>query len=465
MRQTIPLLAPAVLLATTGHAQETQLAFDGQLTPIHLEAVTSPAGSLLVSAHAGTGNDDGAVLLWNEFLGQDVLVESLPSVLAPEGLPSGPHQALIHITETDLHLYVALGKQGDISTSSVLHFDLLQGEPPYDMSDATVLPLGQFMSDQGYADSNAYDIAVGNNGHLYIVDAGANAIVRYRHDIGNMKVLADIPGVPNNTGVGPPVSEAVPTGIANYGNRFLVSTLTGFPFQSDVSTLYIMNLQGELSVAAEGLSQVTDVAVNPIDGSIAVAQFAEWELVNGAPVPTPGTGSVVVMSDKGRFPLLEGLVFPTGLAYDEAGRLFFQGLTGACMEVIPGFQSYCEGSANSVFSEGASMAHAGSASISANDLTLICQGVPPGEMGLFLYGWERQSSALGQGVLCVGGSKLFRLGVVQSDASGSSTYPFDNTGLPSLGTVEPGSVIMVQHWYRDGSDTNLSNALQIMFGA
>lgn len=78
-------------------------------------------------------------------------------------------------------------------------------------------------------DSHPYNLTKGADGHIYISDAGANAIIR-RESAGHYSALAEIPGFANPTPVGPPQVEAVPTSILFDGHDFLVTTLTGFPF-------------------------------------------------------------------------------------------------------------------------------------------------------------------------------------------------------------------------------------------
>ncbi|MEO8962290.1 MAG: ScyD/ScyE family protein, partial [Ginsengibacter sp.] len=59
-------------------------------------------------------------------------------------------------------------------------------------------------------DSHPYNLTKGPDGDLYMVDAGANAVI-HRTSAGKYSVLAMLPNLPNPTGIGGPTEQAVPT--------------------------------------------------------------------------------------------------------------------------------------------------------------------------------------------------------------------------------------------------------------
>ena len=131
--------------------------------------------------------------------------------------------------------------------------------------------------------------------------------------------------------------------------------------------------------------------------------------------------------------------------------------------------TYCATSANSV-GNGALIDYSGSSSVSANDLTLNCFGMPPNQFGIFFYGAAQTASFFGDGVLCVagGGAGIFRLPAIQADAFGDVSMSLDLTQSPFAsgpGQWADGTQWFVQYWYRDpaagGSGFNLSNALDV----
>lgn len=129
-----------------------------------------------------------------------------------------------------------------------------------------------------------------------------------------------------------------------------------------------------------------------------------------------------------------------------------------------GTVNYCTTSPNSAGS-GALISTAGSVSIAANDLVLAAKGAPVGQFGLFFFGDAQQSTPVGDGTLCVGGS-ILRLPVVTIDGSGQTSYALDLTNLSGGLTLTPGDVQNFQLWFRDpgfGTGSNLSDAVQVTF--
>jgi hypothetical protein len=84
--------------------------------------------------------------------------------------------------------------------------------------------------------SNPFDlVAVGNE--LFVTDGGRNLVWRVDIHSGAFSELAAFPTIPNPLPIGPPVVEAVPTGIAYSDGQLLVTLLRGAPFppgESDV---------------------------------------------------------------------------------------------------------------------------------------------------------------------------------------------------------------------------------------
>ncbi len=105
---------------------------------------------------------------------------------------------------------------------------------------------------------------------------------------------------------------------------------------------------------------------------------------------------------------------------------------------------------------------AGGSSLSLADLTLSAFSLPPSEFGMFFVGTRSVDLPLGVGVRCVGGS-LARLSPPDpTDVSGNAARPVDLLSLPpALGVVGAGSRFYFQYWYRDGVDSNLTNAIEV----
>ena len=136
----------------------------------------------------------------------------------------------------------------------------------------------------------------------------------------------------------------------------------------------------------------------------------------------------------------------------EAGVDGFRVVRTACALV----QRYCQsGAAGSVISA------TGSTSIAANDLALHASNIAPQKSGLFFCSIARQSTPLGSGTRCVG-NPARRLPVVTSGAGTTLDYTLD---LPTevIAPVTAGELWNFQCWFRDGAQSDLSDALQVVF--
>ncbi|MEO1696989.1 MAG: hypothetical protein AAFU73_06820 [Planctomycetota bacterium] len=126
---------------------------------------------------------------------------------------------------------------------------------------------------------------------------------------------------------------------------------------------------------------------------------------------------------------------------------------------------YCESAPNSVSALGARIFTNQSISIAANDLVISAIDVPPLQNAIIVSASDKIQLPLSDGFLCVVGTPIYRLEVLQSDASGRLDYSFDQTFLLPGYTVAPGQTWNFQYWYRDtiGSGANLSNAVAVTF--
>ncbi len=125
---------------------------------------------------------------------------------------------------------------------------------------------------------------------------------------------------------------------------------------------------------------------------------------------------------------------------------------------------YCESTANSTGSQ-ALVSCVGSASVSANELSLHAAPVPVMASGLFFFGPNQVNQAFGNGIRCVGGSILRLPPLVAKNHVLDQTL--DLGAPPLLGHLVPGSTWNVQAWFRDvsagGAFFNTSTARSILF--
>lgn len=315
-----------LLAASTAHAgPPTEVIASGLVLPIGLEA--DPNGQLWVSELGANPADPTAPGVGRiSMLPRDLdggygfvpLVEDIAVAFNQMGEPAGTH----HIAfAEDGSLLVATGgpyvENVFDSLGSILRYDPTYGslvDGPYAPDGAALIesiPVFPFIrQDAGFPDSNVYSVAeVG--GALWIVDAGANAVVQYDSADG-FSVVATFPAQTNPKGTTPPVSEAVPTRIVpdGRGGAYVVQ-LTGFPFVDAMANIFQVASDGSHTIVASGLKTLVDVTV-AADGSLLVCSAGNFDPASGQ--PAPGTGSVIRVRQDGSFDtLVGGLWLPTGV--------------------------------------------------------------------------------------------------------------------------------------------------------
>lgn len=469
-KKTVAALTLA--LSTLATAQTTVTHHSGLNAPVSTVLINDAGiGSGFLIAESGTGNSDGRVTFLEEGTNaRHEVVVGLPSDIV-EGFPSGCHDAIL----SGGNLYVALGDNSFPLgyNSVVLRYDLAAtpwapGSNPLTLGDAAeVINVRGFVKDLGYRNTNVYSIAEGANGNIGVVDSGANSLLSYNVNSGNLSHVVEFPAEPNPTPVGPPMIDSVPTKVRFDGTRFQVATLTGFPFLPGLAKIYRVANDGSLDIAQDGLTLVTDFDYDPSDGLLTVAEFAAgFDLASGF---IPNSGNVIKIDPNGdRVPLSRDQNFLTSMQFGGDSKPYFGSIAnGELYRVEPGVMTYCEGSPNSAGS-GAVISNAGSVSVSANDLALTCSGMPADTFSMLVMGTSPTQVPLGDGYLCLGGPNIFRIEIMKSSGGGNIFYSFDNTDLPNnAGSILPGETRNFQFWYRDQSfganGNNLSNALQILF--
>jgi hypothetical protein len=159
--------------------------------------------------------------------------------------------------------------------------------------------------------SNPVDLAVAEDGTVYIVDASGNSVITWT-EVDGLQLFASWEPDPTFETPAP-----VPTSVAiGPDNDIYVGFLTGFPFLPEVSRIERLSPEGELVETYEGLTLVTDVAFGS-DGALYAVQFASGFVDTGF---IPNSGSIVMVSDEGITPVMEGLNLPYGLAQDADGN-------------------------------------------------------------------------------------------------------------------------------------------------
>ena len=344
-------VASALCAAQSARAQ-LGVFMDGLSSPRHL---TYDNGTVYV-AEAGTGGGvavgegaTGASFFYgrtgrvsSRALGgpQGVSLDNLPSLAQTGGADAtGPSAVAV---ANDGRLYTLFGSIGGpaLRTQSPLadqpnanYFGSLVARD----ADATLTPVNDIAAyeannpDGNDVNSNPFGLAFRPGGagapSFAVADAGANAIFR-----SNVAAPLAAPIVQPNRpsplfpGVGGPTYQSVPTGVAYSpdGNTLYTSELTGFPFVQGAARVMAYDLSGgagstpAASIFADGLTNLTDVAVGP-DGAVYALSYD----LNGLLAPGD-TGGLYRLNGDGTSTLLlsDGLVNPTGLTVAPDGTFY-----------------------------------------------------------------------------------------------------------------------------------------------
>lgn len=171
------------------------------------------------------------------------------------------------------------------------------------------------------------------NGTLYAVDASFNQLYKVNPATGVYETFVTFPPKPNPLPFGPPFSEAVPNNVRLYGNRLLVSQLTGFPFAAGTSEVREVNpADGSHQTFVGGLTSAMDILPVAIPGDYDLFFVLEFTAnMLGNPTP-PGRLKLYrflkaddsnAAGDTDPILLVNNLISPTSMARDgETGDLF-----------------------------------------------------------------------------------------------------------------------------------------------
>lgn len=183
--------------------------------------------------------------------------------------------------------------------------------------------------------SNPYHLAAvdGLEDMLYVTDGGRN--LAWQVDLGtrSFSPLVQFPNVPNPffPGLGGPFLQAVPTGIAAFGDSLFVTLLRGAPFPTGASSLEKINpTTGADTAFITGLTDAIDVHPIRSGKNYLVLQFA-----SAGPF-FQGPGLLLRFNDPAGPPtvLADCLVNPTSMSYNtETDTIYVSELSGSVVTI------------------------------------------------------------------------------------------------------------------------------------
>ena len=249
--------------------------------------------------------------LWVTEAGSGMGYDGSVSMISPSGVKTtfvtglqslmreGSIEGIAHVGYRAGKIYFLHGSNGILYSADVSSFKT--GDSPVKLADIDSTDIGSFVESLGLTNpinSNTYDFTFGPDDHMYIIDAGSNAVIKRNILNDSLSLFAKLPNVA--TGV-----EAVPTGIVFDGTKFLISTLTGFPFTQGDAKIFQVKTSGEVDVYRSKFTTLTGITLSANQKPIVIQHG-----VFGAMGFGPKSGKV--LNEDGKI-LLDSLSRPTDI--------------------------------------------------------------------------------------------------------------------------------------------------------
>lgn len=252
---------------------------------------------------AGTGANDASLSVISLSGQRTPVLSGLPSVVengAVEGIGRP------HIRNNTL--FFSHGTAGLIYKLKSDAGALVEADFPLSKSDFEVWDINSFaraLPTSGDANTNVVDLYLHDNGDLYILDAGANALIRRDRSSGAFSLFAEFPKIPTPAPF-PASEDAVPTGLVFDGSRFLVSALSSAPFNPEKAKIFSVSTAGQTTEYKGGFTNLIHIELDPNNKPV-VLQHALFSLQTGFQA-----GSGAILDEKGTV-LVPGVNRPTDL--------------------------------------------------------------------------------------------------------------------------------------------------------
>ncbi|MEM7380697.1 MAG: ScyD/ScyE family protein [Bacteroidota bacterium] len=282
-------------------------------------------------AEQGNGGNSGRISVIDASGSVFPYMINIPSVIE-EGSAGSVHHLLI---ENDT-LWIALGLTSQVAGGAFLKLDISNftpGDPPVEYSEGPLVTnIADFVLNYDFdnqtGESNAYNLTLAPDGHIYLVDAAANAVIQIDKSTDIfVELLAELPTISNPTGVGPPRMDAVPTGIIYFEDRFLVSAFVGFPFTPGDSRIYSVSTTGVVTTFKSNFTGAVDL----------VGDNSKYFLLEYASFGQQGfqsrTGKVTRFEGNEQTVIAEQLNFPNGICIGNNNELYVTSKDGSILRI------------------------------------------------------------------------------------------------------------------------------------
>lgn len=245
---------------------------------------------------------------------QSVIVPNLVSMDGGFGQIEGPTSILI--TDDSYWISLGMGTKEPIAdgavTTAVVQIDRASGDIVQTIDTGAYEVENNPDSSQETV-SNPVDLALAEDGTLYIADASGNTVLTWTAETG-LQLFASWPVTDS-----PEDPQVVPTSLAiGPDGDIYVGFLSGFPFPRRGARIERYGVDGTLKETYPELTLVTDILVTE-DGTLYAVELANGF---GDVGYNANTGRVIKLVQGDVGVVLEGLNYPYGLAQDSEGNLF-----------------------------------------------------------------------------------------------------------------------------------------------
>lgn len=167
----------------------------------------------------------------------------------------------------------------------------------------------------------------------------------------------------------------------------------------------------------------------------------------------------------GKTELLLGAETASSPAFHSGKAVVYESPNQVQTGCVGGSSNFCNSLPNSTGFVG-TLALVGSTSVDDNNVVLVANKLPTNQPGVFYYGDVAQSTPFGNGIRCVGGNAVKRIGSVNTGAIGLAAIALDlDARTDPVVQINGDSTWYFQFWYRDpsGGGVNFTNGLRVDF--
>lgn len=190
-------------------------------------------------------------------------------------------------------------------------------------------------------------------------------------------------------------------------------------------------------------------------------------LANGLPEDREGA-AIAGIGDgdqDGRVEILLGAFTASDNAFQAGRAVVYESPDAIPTGCTGGSSIFCNSLANSRGTVG-TLALVGSTNVADNNVVLVSTGLPLNQPGVFYYGNGTENLPFGNGIRCVGGTAMTRLGPTSTGPAGIAARQLNLATIQDPHVMITGdSTWYFQFWFRDpaAGGVNFSNGLRVDF--